>query len=84
MTKRNYDYYAVCAKLLKDYGIKMEYHKVGPKTFITKLGDKRYKTVDAKVALTDLDTILEDIIEKNKRGNYVMKCSEDDLVEWWY
>ena len=84
MTKRNYDYYAVCTKLLKDYGIEMEYHKVGPKTFITKLGDKKYKTTDAKVALTDLDTILEGIIEKNKRGKYVMKCSEDDLVEWWY
>ena len=57
---------------------------VGPKTFITQLGDKRYKTVDAKIALADLDTILEDVIENNKRGKYVMKCSEDDLVEWWY
>lgn len=83
MTKRNYDYYAVCTKLLKDYGIEMEYHRAGTKTFITKLGDKEYKTTDAKIALTDLDTMLENVIE-NKRGKYVMKCSEDDLVEWWY
>ena len=27
----------------------------------------------------DISNILQ-----NKRGNYVMSCSEEDLVEWWY
>ena len=22
--------------------------------------------------------------KNNKHGNYVMSCSEEDLVEWWY
>lgn len=65
MTTRNYNYYAVSAYLLKEHGVVMEWRTKGPKTFITRLGNQKYSSVDAKVALRDLDIILGGIINGN-------------------